>query len=181
MNGGVNALHSLRCKKMVALFFLVCVVATAWTQDTTDTTVREPTKQRNTRTRQNVTEALRAATDHARDLITLAVMVAGATIAIVINAAYKRPDAWQMRIVYLLFPVGWFCLARSIHFGIQLRGVYLAHLFSLPTSELDFICPATIDAQAQRVSLEWGIYVFAFWLSIHLVAWIWPVPLCGRR
>ena len=134
----------------------------------------------NTLPPQRLTEALRAAAEQARDLTTIAIAVAGGTIVLVVHASYHRPDAWVMRMVYLFFPFGWFYLVRSIYFGSRLRSVYLAHLFSLPDTERDFLPRATAHAEAQRNNLEYSIYVFAVWLSIYLLWWIWPVPICKQ-
>lgn len=119
---------------------------------------------------------LEAASSHAADLTSIALLVAGGTIVAILQTSYLRPNTWRLRIIYLLFPVGWICLGKSIYYGSRLRAVYLAYLFSSPDSPTDFQKFAARDAAAQWAHLSHALVVFALWLTLYLAWWVFAGP-----
>ena len=119
---------------------------------------------------------LMAATEQAKDLTTMAIAVAGGTIIVILQTSYLRPTQWALRTAYLLFPIGWFFLGKSIYYGSRLRAVYHSYLLSPKTNIACFAREAGDDAQRQIDCLTCALFVFTIWLTLYLIWWIWSNP-----
>lgn len=80
-----------------------------------------------------------------------------------------------MRLIYLLFPMGWAVLGFSIWNGMRVRGTYIAYLLGQPkdvTQRTDRIEQLNGFALSQEEWLYFGLAIFAVWLLIYLIWWL---------
>lgn len=113
----------------------------------------------------------------AQDLGGWALMIIGGSIATIFSTSYLRPEDRWIRRSYLLLIPGWICLATSLYYGARIKRRALAAVF-IRSQELLMEIGQKINGEfaLQLRFMGWGLSVFALWLLIFLIWWIF-----GRR
>jgi hypothetical protein len=108
----------------------------------------------------------------AQTLMGWALLIVAGSIVVLVGTSYYRPAKFGIRLSYLLFLPGWFCLGLSMYHGVQLSRVYLTTLFArspdIPLLQSTF----TNEAYKQIRQMEWGLAFFAVWLLVYLFWWV---------
>jgi hypothetical protein len=117
------------------------------------------------------TKAVDAALSLAQSLTQLALLIFAGSLAAVIGTSHQQPHSQPMRITYLAFVPGWLLLVLSLHKGTLVQRDYVAYLFQLPAAQTS-LSQMSEDAYGQITFLEYSLLVFAVWLLIYLVWWI---------
>jgi|SRR5579864_38503 hypothetical protein len=120
-------------------------------------------------------KAFEAAAAHSQWLTSLALLVIGGSMLVLLHRDYIRPASSIGRSSFLLFLVGWACLAFSIWKGARAQQVYLACLVTPPTTAARVAhlkVSLGLDLDNQIAFMGWGLIVFAIWLLVYLIWWI---------
>lgn len=113
-------------------------------------------------------------------LTTLALAVAGTSVAAVVSTSYRRPHQLKWRYPFLLFIPGWACIAYSLYSGNQLVGSYLAS--KMAPGQLATISSRVNDLYAdQRNFLLYSLVFFAVWLIVYLTIWTFADEFGGEK
>ena len=119
--------------------------------------------------------AIEKIADQAQKTVDTALLIWGGSIAVLLSTGYHRPKRRALRLLYLLFPVGWFAFARSVYFASDIRAVQHAYLLSPPRSMADRFERLDILNTGSISQTQWfygGLIVFAVWLLVYLTWWI---------
>ena len=120
---------------------------------------------------------LKQIVDSSTQLSGWALSVLGGTVAAIVSTSYRRPDAIQYRLAYLLFLPGWAAVAYSLYLGNVLSGKYLASLM-VRAEHVAIIAAQVNDTYSdQRQFLLWSLIFFGLWLLIYLLSWIFVESL----
>lgn len=120
-------------------------------------------------------EALQAFASHSESLTSIALLVIGGSLLVLLQRDYVRPASRRGRSFYLLFILGWLFLARSIWHGRRAQSVYLAYVDTMHHTDAYTRLAkkaANSDLGHQLDFLERGLGVFAIWLAGYLMWWI---------
>ena len=105
-------------------------------------------------------------------LVTRALAVVAGSVATIVSTSYLKPMNRAMRCIYLLFIPGWFFLGLSIYYGEKISRRYMAAKL-VPDENLAKIAKlVNQDFGNQRLMLEIGLLIFALWLVVFLIWWV---------
>ena len=105
-------------------------------------------------------------------LVTWALAVVAGSVATIVSTSYLRPMNRAMRSIYLLFIPGWLFLGLSIYYGEKISRRYMAAKL-VPEENLSKIAKlVNQDFGNQRLMLEIGLLIFALWLVVFLIWWV---------
>ena len=102
--------------------------------------------------------------------------ILGATVVGIVSSKYLRPPG-KARYLYLLFIPGWICLGVSIARGDLVIRRLVAFAFAADAAarrEIALLMNADFDAQ--RLTLQIALLVFATWLVTLLIWWVFTPP-----
>jgi hypothetical protein len=122
-----------------------------------------------------VTEAisvLKQIVDSSAQLSASGLAVFGETVAAVLGTSFRRPLALRWRLPFLLFLPGWFCLGMSLYLGNVISGRYLAATMVSPATLANIATRVNDEYANQRDWLFYSLTLFAIWLAVYLVYWI---------
>jgi hypothetical protein len=117
-------------------------------------------------------EALAALLSHSQSLTSLALVVIGGSILVLLQRGNFRPLTRRGRFFYLIFFFGWFFLALSIWYGVSAQSVYSAYFVSHNASLKDFEKELNRALSGQTTFLELGMLQFGLWLFAYLIWWV---------
>ena len=131
--------------------------------------------------REEMTQALEAASGQAGHFVDVALLVAAGTILTLLQTTYIRPPRILFRLAYLLYVPGWLCLGTSIYYGFQAQAVHLGHLMFPTCTGIREGSTRQInsDSVTQLDCLEYGLVIFALWLFLYLCWWIFARSFSG--
>jgi hypothetical protein len=117
--------------------------------------------------------------DNSQTLIGWCLAIFGATILALISSSYIRPPNKDVRLIYLLFIPGWIFIGFSAYCGNLLARYYMVAIQKFSPKESELILKLRdagwyIDFAygKQLLFLQIGLIVFAVWILIFLVWWI---------
>ncbi|MGH9828802.1 MAG: hypothetical protein ACREDR_36735 [Blastocatellia bacterium] len=104
-------------------------------------------------------------------------LIIGASVTAIIGTSYLRPPKICFRLSYLLFIPGWSFLAASVYYGNRVSRRYMAAMLAKD----DGILRETVQAMSHEFSsqigfMQLGLIIFAVWLAIFLVWWVFYGP-----
>lgn len=129
-------------------------------------------------------QALEKASDYSQRISDSILLIFGGSIAVLLGTGYRRPGSKRMRTTYLLFPAGWICLWLSVSAGLNVRGTYIGYLLTPPkdtATRFGRIQLLNAFALSQEKWLLRGLAIFAIWLMIYLLWWIFQADTGGDK
>jgi hypothetical protein len=120
-------------------------------------------------------KAFEAASSHSQWLTSLALLVIGGSMLVLLHRDYVRPGTRLGRAFFLLFIAGWTFLTLSIWKGARAQQVYLAFLMSPPhgaTRLASLHTNMNSDLGNQILFLQRGLAAFGMWLLAYLIWWL---------
>jgi hypothetical protein len=124
----------------------------------------------------SIKEALNAFSAHSQTLSSLALLLIGGSLLILLQRGYLRPPTRRGRAFYLLFILGWGFLAISVWHGRRAQSVYLSYLMARHPDVKALITAVNYDLSRQIDFLQRGLITFALWLLGYLLWWIFSSP-----
>ena len=107
-------------------------------------------------------------------IVTWSLSVVGGTFLAILSDEYIHPEKRNYKYVYFIFILGWGCIAKSIHHGINVSGNSTAADRNADNYEL--LKAGSSDCQAnfgkQLKWFKWGLAAFGVWLALYLCWWI---------
>jgi small-conductance mechanosensitive channel len=105
-------------------------------------------------------------------LVTWALALVAGSVATIVSTSYLRSMNRVIRCIYLLFIPGWLFLGLSIYYGERISRRFMASKL-VPEENLHKIAKmVNQDFANQRLLLEIGLLIFALWLVIFLIWWV---------
>jgi len=98
-----------------------------------------------------------------------------------VGKSYHRPSCQYFRLVYLLLPLGWLCLAGSIYYGVRAQQAYLAYLLVTKTTVEGATWTINSDMRDQVFWMLLGLGCFLAWLFMYLLWWIFTKSIDESR
>jgi hypothetical protein len=115
---------------------------------------------------------LKAILDNSGTLVNWALAVAAGSVAAIVSTSYERPRTRFGRMIYLLFPLAWFFLGKSIYAGEQISRRFIAAQVVTP-------------AQARKIlELMQADFLHQWWMLLReltLRPWIWYAPAPQKK
>ena len=101
----------------------------------------------------------------------------GGTFLAILSDEYIHPDDKRFKLVYLLFLVGWGCIAKSIYHGMNISGRAAAADLHVDDRKLlaTVFTDCNSDFDRQLKWFRYGLVVFGVWLVLYLCWWIFGV------
>lgn len=122
-----------------------------------------------------MTEAItpfETASEYAKTLAGWALLLLGGSVLALMQDSYLRPKSRWLRCMYLLFPIGWWFLAKSIFFGTKAYEVLLSAKFSSQPDMPTLVAEINEDLVQQIDSFMYALYALGLWLLLYLAWWI---------
>ena len=110
-------------------------------------------------------------------MVTWALALGAASVVAIVSTSYFRPSAVRMRLAYLMFLPGWVLLGASIVIGNNIARRWLAAQFVNDAQAHVIADLINRDYLYQQNTLMWGLAVFAAWLVMYLMWWIFSADL----
>jgi hypothetical protein len=122
---------------------------------------------------------LKAILDNSVTLVNWALAALGGSVAALIGTSYERPKTLNARMIYWLFPLGWFFLVWSIYQGQQISGRFIAaqiaaakHDAANQETVRTILIATNSDFDSQQFTLTAGLVTLSLWLLCFLVWFI---------
>lgn len=123
---------------------------------------------------------IKAVADSSAQMVTWALAVGGGSILTIVSTSYLRPPR-SIRFVYLLFVPGWICLGVSIYFADAISRGHLAAQLGNPKFLRDIARQMNSEYAAQQDCLSYALALFALWLLIFLLWWLFGEPQPAKK
>lgn len=100
--------------------------------------------------------------------------IMGGTFLAILSDSYVHPESGQLKLFYLLFLIGWFFIAASLRFGMNISGRSIASELSAKSiDDLVKIFEKCNDDYSKQIRhFKRGLVVFGLWLVLYLIWWI---------
>ena len=116
---------------------------------------------------------LKSLSETSNGFISWSLNVIAASILALIGTSYLKPASKKIRLIYLLFIPGWCLLYVSMYYGNVVARRFGACAFTTDNEKLlDFGSKLNSDLLQQMYFFKVGISVFAIWLFLYLVWWV---------
>lgn len=112
---------------------------------------------------------------HSGSIINWCLSIIGGSILVVIGSDYVRPISKKIRLIYLLFIPGWFCLGYSIKMGVNVANQkIIADLMRQNETELfEIVANMGTEYTHQLYYFNLGLLFFGIWILAFLLFWIY--------
>jgi hypothetical protein len=116
--------------------------------------------------------ALKVVVDSSATLVTWALSIVAGSVVAIVSTSYLRPSNARVRLIYLLYLPGWVFLSVSIYLGNQVSMRYVAAQFVKEEVVRTIAQQINRDFRSQQVMLMIGLLMFAAWLCLFLLWWV---------
>lgn len=107
-------------------------------------------------------------------VITWSLSVLGGTLLVILNRDYLVPQKDSLKLVYLLFIVGWYFLGISIYYGNNITGTAMSSELhrGREADLLDMFKLSNSNYQKQIRYFNLALAIFGVWLLLYIIWWI---------
>jgi hypothetical protein len=115
-------------------------------------------------------EALKIVNEESNRISGWCLLIIGGSILAILHKDYLKLEGYKW--LYFIYILGWLALCLSTYFGQTVTRGYLASLF---------VTPDRLDGVSEKVNIQFakqlgwfmaGVIIFAAWMVIFLILWI---------